>query len=632
MEIGKNTQLQIQEPPGNSYSTSNKKKVFIDAIQEEDESLKSVKEIERETEEQRLTRRTTLHFKYSSEHKKSEMVPDSIDIRRLDMNMYLKQPLEIDKTMLQLYHSDRGILIEIVRKGSFRLVNYTQVFIQKAEILLTIMIDLFVEFQKKVDKLQQSFENLEDCMLPWIDIIKNIPIDISIFEQLEPEKEENEAENLSPDSKYEDLVRHRENSRIRGYSRNLTNLSLNTIGLNTFANQEPSQEDSPLMNPRKSIENECQSGSLNLKPTLDYSSQFLLSTGSQDDPYLTLSRHKSACAQYQPSDSIILEDPNEERKSSDLGLSQASQGNLDSLEPINDQPYAQHRDTEGSQFLIKDRSGTGSSNLSKISQTSNKQAHEEKIKTDYNTITLKKEYCTKKDLFNLHNQILVRNKKILKTLKSKNKNLHKSINNIVVEGGFQDNLNQIRKLLAEYSKVFSLICRNIKDGEDLFSNLNPRRSIFVLESDICRQMKLFRQSLDEKLLEKFQMHSQTIQSIIHPHHEFVRSKMEEINHYGQNMYQDNWTASPYTKGWFRESLEPINYFKIISPGYRRYMKKKLGLSRNSDVNNEDLVDFFKYFQMNYLVESSFCAGWISGKYTAQSGQVTKCILALDVKF
>lgn len=81
------------------------------------------------------------------------MIPDSIDIRRLDMNMYLKRPLEIDKTMLQLYHSDRGILIEIVRKGSFRLVNYTQVFIQKAEILLTIMIDLFVGFQKKVDKL-----------------------------------------------------------------------------------------------------------------------------------------------------------------------------------------------------------------------------------------------------------------------------------------------------------------------------------------------------------------------------------------------------------------------------------------------------------------------------------------------
>jgi hypothetical protein len=47
---------------------------------------------------------------------------------------------------------------------------------------------------------------------------------------------------------------------------------MNTIGLNTFAYQEPYQEQSPLMNPRKSIENECQSGSLDLKPTLDYSS------------------------------------------------------------------------------------------------------------------------------------------------------------------------------------------------------------------------------------------------------------------------------------------------------------------------------------------------------------------------
>ena len=143
-----------------------------------------------------------------------------------------------------------------------------------------------------------------------------------------------------------------------------------------------------------------------------------------------------------------------------------------------------------------------------------------------------KKYCSKKELFNLHNQIITHNKKLLKSLKSRNKNLHKSINNIVEEGGFKENLNEIRKLTAEYSKVFSLICRNIKDGEDLFSNLNPRRSIFVLESDICRQMKLFRQSLDEKLLEKFQAHSQSIQSIIHPHHEFVRIKMGEINHFG----------------------------------------------------------------------------------------------------
>jgi hypothetical protein len=34
-----------------------------------------------------------------------------------------------------------------------------------------------------VDKLQQTFESLEDCMLPWVDIIKNIPIDITQFEE-----------------------------------------------------------------------------------------------------------------------------------------------------------------------------------------------------------------------------------------------------------------------------------------------------------------------------------------------------------------------------------------------------------------------------------------------------------------
>ncbi len=620
-KINQKTQ-QPREPPG---SQGNKKGRFIDSVQEEDESLKSVLEVERETNEARMTRRTTLHQKYSSEHKKSDMVPDSIDIRLLELNIYLKRPLEIEKNLLTLYHSDREILMEVVRKGSFRLTNYTSVFIQKAEILLTVMINLFVQFQKKVHKLQETFENLEDCLLPWVDIIKNIPIDITQFEHLEEifenENDDQEQGEMSPVSKYEELVRHRGDSRIRSNSRNLTSLSLHNIGLAALANMEIG-ENSPegsLKSPNSKLKN-CN------PEQIDTSPMFSLSTGSQEEPILTLTKHKSV--QLQPINSVIFEDEAEQRKSSDVfSNSLASLTNLDNLESINSQADASGLE-DSNQFMIKDRSGTGDSNL--ISKSRNNSNIEKEILDPSNDPPKSKKYCTKKDLFNLHNEIVTKNKSLLKKLKSRNDKLHKSIQNIVVEGGFKDNLDEIKKLSAEYSKVFSLICRNIKEGEDLFSNLNPRRSIFILESDICRQMRIFRQSLDEKLLEKFEAHSQAIQSIIHPHHEFVRLKMEEINHYGQNMYQEQWTAAPFTKGNFRETLEPINYFKIISPGYRRYMKKKLMLSRNSDVNNEDLVDFFKYFQMNYSVDSSFCAGWVSGKYTAQDGVKTMCILALDV--
>ena len=62
----------------------------------------------------------------------------------------------------------------------------------------------------------------------------------------------------------------------------------------------------------------------------------------------------------------------------------------------------------------------------------------------------------------------------------------------MIKGSFKEKLEIIKKLTLEYSKVFSMVCRNCNDGEDLFSNINPKRSLFVIESEICSQMKLFR--------------------------------------------------------------------------------------------------------------------------------------------
>lgn len=98
----------------------------------------------------------------------------------------------MDKETLFRYHSDRQVLLEVIREASFRLTNYTNIFLQKAALLLNIMIDLFVQYQKKIDKLYESFDNLDDSLLPWIDIIKSTPIDTSLFIQEEDDQQINE--------------------------------------------------------------------------------------------------------------------------------------------------------------------------------------------------------------------------------------------------------------------------------------------------------------------------------------------------------------------------------------------------------------------------------------------------------
>lgn len=264
-----------------------------------------------------------------------------------------------------------------------------------------------------------------------------------------------------------------------------------------------------------------------------------------------------------PRNSIILEDEDEGRSSNSYDFS-SPKLTLNSIgDRISDMNLVDALpQMEG---MVKDRSGTGSSTLSKVSIVSQASENNHDMNAEnFEKKPEKKLFCTKKHLFLLHNEIISSNKAVLKKLKAWNKTLHKSINDIVVGGSFKEKLDNIRKLTLDYSKVYSLVCRNTKDGEDLFSNLNPQRSLFILESQICTQMKMFRSSLDEKLIKKIHILSKGIVDIVHPHHEFVRTKMEEFNLFGSNMYQENWISSPLTKGLFKEPLEKINFFKIIS--------------------------------------------------------------------
>lgn len=361
--------------------------------------------------------------------------------------------------------------------------------------------------------------------------------------------------------------------------------------------------------------------------------RFILSTGSQGEyPVPPLKKFSSLECNQQKRYSIIVEDDDESKNSSSYDFNSPKNAIPtlgDRISNFKDTLPNLESNIEYSTHVVDLENGSGS-NLSHTSMLSQVSSSSEEIPSN-NFEKKEKMFCTKKHLFLLHSEIIKSNKIALKKLKKENKILQQCINKIVLEGKFRETLSEIRKMILDYSKVFSRVSCNIKDGEDLFSNINPKRSLFVLESNICNQMKIFRKNLDHDLVKKLQSLSTKIQAIVEPHHELVRTKMAELNKFGKNMYQEHWIISPFTKSIFKEKLEEINFFRIISPRYRRYMKKKLGLSRNSMVNNEDLVDFFQYFQMNYTADSAFCAGWILGSYSTADGSMTKCILALDVR-
>lgn len=76
---------------------------------------------------------------------------------------------------------------------------------------------------------------------------------------------------------------------------------------------------------------------------------------------------------------------------------------------------------------------------------------------------------------------------------------------------------KLKKILSDYGRVYSLICGNVIDGEDLFSCLDPHFSIMVSEVRACQEMKKFRQLFDKIVIYYLEKLTEGMDQIIAQH-------------------------------------------------------------------------------------------------------------------
>jgi hypothetical protein len=60
--------------------------------------------------------------------------------------------------------------------------NYTKVYMRKAQLLFDITLDLFSQYQLQLDTVYKNYNELEDSILPWKDVISKMSVD---FNQVE---------------------------------------------------------------------------------------------------------------------------------------------------------------------------------------------------------------------------------------------------------------------------------------------------------------------------------------------------------------------------------------------------------------------------------------------------------------
>ena len=238
------------------------------------------------------------------------------------------------------------------------------------------------------------------------------------------------------------------------------------------------------------------------------------------------------------------------------------------------------------------------------------------------------------ELMDLYNLIMKAKKVFDDDINRWQRTLYRRLEVVVRKGDYQELLIKIKKLAKTYSFIFSQTMRHVKEGEDIYGNLDPFKNLFVLEHKICALMKVFREFLDKKVVFKVYALSKEVDSIITTFRQFLNDKIFKFNEIAGELF-DKWpkgSNEALLKSKLSGSYKPINFFKICSPLYRKYMKKKLGLSIKARVRNEDLVDFFEYFGIKYALESPLIVSFVKCWIYSPTNEHIQTLLCLDVSF
>ena len=244
-------------------------------------------------------------------------------------------------------------------------------------------------------------------------------------------------------------------------------------------------------------------------------------------------------------------------------------------------------------------------------------------------------------IIGLYHEILAQQTNFEKSMQKWVKKLKQKLVNAKGKGILKDIIIKITELETEYLTVFSQTVRWIYDREDVYNNVDPNRNLFIIENRICSFLKAFRQNLDKKVINRLYALNAEIDEGVRKHHDYLKKRVVGFNELITHTFPLKWTQG--FMGLINERLsegvhilrDRVNMFKLLRPGYRKYMKKKLGLSSRAFVGNDDLLDFFEFLNVKYMVESPLMVGFFKclSKAPSEAGgglKKTLTILTLDV--
>lgn len=202
-------------------------------------------------------------------------------------------------------------------------------------------------------------------------------------------------------------------------------------------------------------------------------------------------------------------------------------------------------------------------------------------------------------------------------------------NKLVADNRFKDTLEKIVATKKNFSFCFSSTIRFIQDKEDIYSNFDPNRNLFILENKICSYMKIFRIFFNKKVIYPLFAISEELEKQIKEFNGRVKSVLDFFKENDKIEDEDIFSFLEDRQRWGKNNH--INFYEIMSVGHRKFIKKKLGIKQSVTIRNEDFLDFFEFYDFKYSINSPFIVSYL--KCEMRRGKAPDIIagyLCLDV--
>lgn len=246
---------------------------------------------------------------------------------------------------------------------------------------------------------------------------------------------------------------------------------------------------------------------------------------------------------------------------------------------------------------------------------------------------------TREQMLQLYGLIMYNNKKILDILKDHRSLVKNRLKQITGSGECRDLINLIIKLSEKFSTCFSWIMNSLVHSfESYSSKFSIETNPYLIEFLLCSTIRRFRESLDNRVINLIYEINQDLELKLTKHQEFIDQSLHEFNEMGSNLFY-GWDFEKLQNERLRITgdddtfdINNINICDLLSNWSKIFLRKKLGMLPVHKILNEDVMDFFRYYEIKFNSESLLLITYLKCfRYDIKRGDCIEGFLCADVK-